>query len=822
MPRYDVAALCLLSLTRQGPAVQCRKWWKFWKRKRAPSPEQEAAARLALQQRASALRLSAEQLMHEGASWLHVVAGGRGTPTQRADLLEALLLGDFHECVPAMEPTLVNLELHTFLHLACSARCADELVPVLCEWAARRPGGPVEVLPLLAQDLDGISPLATALAHGHETAAAALAAVGALPAEAVYSTAVEALDRTIARAKAAPPPNALVQTPRGMGVLGEGLRSLTNSISRVVDKVASVGTELQVKQAATGRSQQTEMMDLPNAAAVAALERRRKRETDMAEHVVRALSGEASRTLADLSRGATSPATPAPAAAAKSEFRAPSPVASSGVGDDGCSSDTDAALQRESAEATSAEQQDGGEIEEELCCVCYCDVDEEAPKLPCGHPVCSDCWGMHLTARIDEGDVQRDGLRCPGADCSYRLEQRRVMPLMLGRLDLVERYNKIIAEKYVACEDGVRWCPHPECQCAVALDRAGADFVADAAQSGRGVAVKCGEGHSFCWSCGLAPHEPASCAQMREWSSLCERTTADAEAANAAWLENNTERCPRCKQPIEKNDGCNHISCRCGHHFCWACMRPWSDHSRATGGSYYCRMAPSDRGPTGPRRRPRPQPKAGAEAERLRSFVLKAQRHEDMPAALRDVATRVKAVLQRTRGFHEGGDAAAGEVIATLDAAMADLETCHTYLRCSYVFGYFLPYWSVGRRYFEKMQTELEHMTEALQAVVLPTGLEQAWRAARQAGQQAGGRGGPGHMLLGGMGLGALLLGGGGGGGGARAVAVEQRAYEAAAFYHAHALKGRCKPIGEAGVAARETMSRLKAAVRSGVVTPKD
>lgn len=39
-------------------------------------------------------------------------------------------------------------------------------------------------------------------------------------------------------------------------------------------------------------------------------------------------------------------------------------------------------------------------------------------------------------------------------------------------------------------------------------------------------------------------------------------------------------RCPKCGVPIEKNDGCNHMSCpQCNHYWCWVCGLPvthWS------------------------------------------------------------------------------------------------------------------------------------------------------------------------------------------------------------------------------------------------------
>ena len=39
-----------------------------------------------------------------------------------------------------------------------------------------------------------------------------------------------------------------------------------------------------------------------------------------------------------------------------------------------------------------------------------------------------------------------------------------------------------------------------------------------------------------------------------------------------------------CHKPIEKNKGCNHMTCsQCRHEFCWICMGPWRQHGSSTG-----------------------------------------------------------------------------------------------------------------------------------------------------------------------------------------------------------------------------------------------
>ena len=74
---------------------------------------------------------------------------------------------------------------------------------------------------------------------------------------------------------------------------------------------------------------------------------------------------------------------------------------------------------------------------------------------------------------------------------------------------------------------------------------------------------------------------PIDCEMMENW--LEKIKTDDTSKASDIWVARNTKKCPSCKSPVNKNGGCNHMTCGiCRHEFCWLCLLDVNAH----GGSW--------------------------------------------------------------------------------------------------------------------------------------------------------------------------------------------------------------------------------------------
>lgn len=374
------------------------------------------------------------------------------------------------------------------------------------------------------------------------------------------------------------------------------------------------------------------------------------------------------------------------------------------------------------------------------CSICY--VPCECLPVPCGHQFCRDCWRGYLEGKIEMGDSQ--SISCPQYAC-YKLVPLEVIEGVVSK-KMAAKFLSFDIKAFVDTNPNIRWCPYPGCSQAV--NRPPPPPSEDSPNQSsevRGQTVPCGNGHFFCWTCREGAHEPCNCSQWKRWLDHCnemsakigETTAAEVdEAASSKWLVENSKPCPKCRAPIEKTEGCNHMCCKfCRHDFCWVCLEEWKCHNSSTGGYFNCNRYDA-------------QLQAGHLLAERRDGVLKDYKgweemsrflhyHEryrehmksyDLEVPFLDGAQQKMVELAASIQCLESGSDSSAQVIAgsrQLDLsfihdAVQELLKCRQVLKATYCFGYYLT-GIISKKQFEHMQGALEQVTEMLaEAVARP------------------------------------------------------------------------------------------------------
>lgn len=261
--------------------------------------------------------------------------------------------------------------------------------------------------------------------------------------------------------------------------------------------------------------------------------------------------------------------------------------------------------------------------------------------LPCGHKFCVDCYSQYINSSLGRGNL----IRCLDLNCNLSLyhedidkinaaceEKNEVVPepqlvpeepesdpsdsdddeekeekaedeeydkhfhnmdLLLRMMQLEDDHDPLLDNPLLQSTaktqiDGskkkYKWCPAVDCTNFVELsvdDRPDGYSRHESSQLSCLPMVRCPAAHEFCFDCQYENHLPCPCFLVEKWLKRCRD---DSETAN--WIDANTQPCPKCFLSIEKNGGCNHMTCQtCGYEFCWICLGVWNIHGTA---NYEC------------------------------------------------------------------------------------------------------------------------------------------------------------------------------------------------------------------------------------------
>ncbi|KAK1215215.1 hypothetical protein PQX77_022188 [Marasmius sp. AFHP31] len=209
---------------------------------------------------------------------------------------------------------------------------------------------------------------------------------------------------------------------------------------------------------------------------------------------------------------------------------------------------------------------------ETSCPICFTDVDTPV-KLECGHEYCTACLRHFFTA-----DIKNFPILCVGdeAKCGKPI----ALSVIQKYLESDSEFNALLETAFTTHieqnQQTFRYCKTPDCK---QIYRS--SLAEGARQCPSCLAL-------VCMKCHEEGHDGMTCEERRNQIDPAEQDRLNSEWAKGAGVK----RCPSCQVWIEKTEGCNHMSCKCGAHICWVCMGTFEAQtiyghmSRAHGGCF--------------------------------------------------------------------------------------------------------------------------------------------------------------------------------------------------------------------------------------------
>ncbi|KAM2624222.1 hypothetical protein TB1_031215 [Malus domestica] len=313
----------------------------------------------------------------------------------------------------------------------------------------------------------------------------------------------------------------------------------------------------------------------------------------------------------------------------------------------------------------------------------------------CGHPYCCACWKGYIRTSISDGPGCLT-LRCPDPSCGASVGQDMIS--MLVSEEDNQKYSRYLIRSYIEDNKKTKWCPYPGCEHAV-------NFVGD----NENYDVSCLCSYGFCWNCTEEAHRPVDCSTVEKWI-----LKNSAESENMNWILANSKPCPKCKRPIEKNQGCMHMTCTppCKFEFCWLCLGSWAEHGERTGGFYACNRYEAAK-----------QEGAYDEAERRREMAKnsleKYTHYYERWASNQQSRQKALADLNQMRTVHmeklSDIQREPESQLKFITDAWQQIVECRRVLKWTYAYGYYLPeHEQAKRQFFEYLQGEAESALERL------------------------------------------------------------------------------------------------------------
>ncbi|TFK44101.1 hypothetical protein BDQ12DRAFT_730208 [Crucibulum laeve] len=365
-----------------------------------------------------------------------------------------------------------------------------------------------------------------------------------------------------------------------------------------------------------------------------------------------------------------------------------------------------------------------------VCPICFDDSPGlQTLALDCEHAFCSTCWTSYVGSKVR--DEAEHCIRCMAEGCALACPDSFIRSILVPEpgapiTDAAQeeenaktwaRFQELLVRHFVGCNTSLKFCPYPSCtntvSCPAAASKISLTTVVPTVSCGaRGIGGQAmtqsqqgsqlgigGKEHKFCFGCPIeSDHRPVVCGAAKLWLKKCRD---DSETAN--WIKSNTKECSQCQSTIEKNGGCNHMTCKkCKHEFCWVCMGPWSEHGTAW---YSCNRYDEQ---TGVEARDA-QSKSRASLERYLHYYNRWANHEQSAKLALDLYAKTEKKMEDMQIT----SALTWIEVQFMKKAVEEVDKCRMTLKWTYAMAYYLAKGN-QKDLFEDNQRDLERAVEDL------------------------------------------------------------------------------------------------------------
>ncbi|XP_058757065.1 uncharacterized protein LOC131630288 [Vicia villosa] len=194
------------------------------------------------------------------------------------------------------------------------------------------------------------------------------------------------------------------------------------------------------------------------------------------------------------------------------------------------------------------------------CGICFDSVKESKifTNTSCNHPFCTKCISKYVKLQRKQKVVK---LTCPDPQCSLELKPQHLQSILPK--ELIVEWESAIYESSISLKKKI-YCPYKNCSLMLVND--GKEVV---------TSCECPSCHRlFCAQCKVPWHADMSCRRFQKSAKRRDEKQLDEKFMELA-KRNKWQKCPKCCMHVQRNGGCEHMSCRCGCNFCYKCGKDW-------------------------------------------------------------------------------------------------------------------------------------------------------------------------------------------------------------------------------------------------------